>query len=636
MGTDLSDLSLETSLMNRLDRMGATSRSYPEPWFDIVSTYTPTNIQDAFRWGELFFTAVPEVGRICKDEASYPITHIIYRAQSEAVKKEYEFLFDRTMKIRSAMQEIGIDYFLFGNAFLTVWFPSRKFLKCEKCKKSCEVEAGIYKIVNGKFRLNKCQHCKSENVYAKLHERKTRERNRIRFVRIRPQDIDIAMSSLSGHKRFYYRPDAETQGGVKKGDAFTLQNTPIEVVEAIMAGKKVELSEDLLYHFKAEGPSLKISKNGWGYPIILNAIKSIWHIALLRKANEAIALDFIVPMRGLSPSNNGSDAPGRAMDLSRFSAFVEEQLKLWRRDPNHIMLSPFPVQEFFLGGQGKSLLVNNEIELERKRIASVWGYPLEMLDGSMQFSGAQMAARLMGNRMLNYMEDMRLALDFFVPKILRYFRMPVHEHAVECAPVKTVDDIQQQGILLQLYDKNIISADTLCELIGIKVGKDEYKEIIKRVRLQSKIDSEAAYYTQVAQLMAQEKVMSLQKVQAVTFDKLFENPMEARAMMEGMQLQQGEGQVGPDGQPVQQDDGQGAMSPPGQPNGGLVDVESKAKEYAAHIKALPKSQQSIALYQIQSKYPSLASKISGYLTAEDNAPDMRPMPEQRPPRRGQK
>ena len=76
-----------------------------------------------------------------------------------------------------------------------------------------------------------------------------------------------------------------------------------------------------------------------GVPVI----KIAYYLQVLRKGQEAIALDHVVPLRILFPQSNADTSPYVSVDLSTWRKKVEYEIRMWRQDPNRVSIMPVPV-----------------------------------------------------------------------------------------------------------------------------------------------------------------------------------------------------------------------------------------------------------------------------------------------------
>ena len=107
---------------------------YPSPFFDIGHTYLPTSINSMFRWCRYYFLTNPIINAVTYKMAEYPITPLVFDEEDLKVRAKWEDIAENLLKVRTFQIEIGLDYFCYGNAFVTLHFPFKKYLICPECK----------------------------------------------------------------------------------------------------------------------------------------------------------------------------------------------------------------------------------------------------------------------------------------------------------------------------------------------------------------------------------------------------------------------------------------------------------------------------------------------------------------------
>ena len=72
--------------------------------------------------------------------------------------------------------------------------------------------------------------------------------------------------------------------------------------------KGVIFSKDNFFHMRR--PTLATQDRGWGTPLLLPVLKDTFYLQIMKKAQEAILLEHIVPLRVLFPqAGSGSSDP---------------------------------------------------------------------------------------------------------------------------------------------------------------------------------------------------------------------------------------------------------------------------------------------------------------------------------------
>src|SRR4051812_1802906 len=101
---------------------------YPSPFFDIGHTYLPTSVQQMFRWCRYYFLTNPLINAVTYKMAEYPITPITVDEENQQLRGQWENIVEHILRLRPFMIEVGLDYFCYGNAFVSIHYPFEKYL----------------------------------------------------------------------------------------------------------------------------------------------------------------------------------------------------------------------------------------------------------------------------------------------------------------------------------------------------------------------------------------------------------------------------------------------------------------------------------------------------------------------------
>ncbi|MBC8436848.1 hypothetical protein H8D85_00840 [bacterium] len=220
--------------------------------------------------------------------------------------------------------EIGLDYYTYGNAFISASTTPRRFLKCPSCKEESLIDHVIYKLKNFEF-MGSCPSCKAGGQIFTIVDEIAKSMNGIKFVRWSPENIDIDYDPISNEAIYYYNIPASVKTKILKGNKHTLSKIPKVFLESLKKKKKIKLDENNFYHFKR--PTLAEENMGWGKPIILPALKTIYYLQTLKRGNEAIANEHIIPKKSIYPANTTTLDPYTQMNLGKWKGEIEKQIK---------------------------------------------------------------------------------------------------------------------------------------------------------------------------------------------------------------------------------------------------------------------------------------------------------------------
>lgn len=356
-------------------------RKYPNPFFDLANDFIPKNIKTLFKYCRTFFYTNGFLHNVITKLTEYPITELLFMGDLDSeTKRKYLELLHRYIKIKSFLIEIGLDYFTYGNSFISFNLKFKRFLVCPLCKTEHQIEHVKYKLKRYEF-VGECPNpdCGAQGQIMKINDVYIKSVKNFNLIKWAPENIDIEYNPLSGTSNYYYSMPAKIKNLINAGHKKTLQEVPEIFLQALKQKKKIELDPDNLYHFKR--PTLAEDDMGWGKPLILPALKEIYYLQTLRRGNEAIAQEHIVPKKSIFPANTTTLDPYTQMNLGKWKNQIEEQIKKWRDDPNHIGVFPIPIGYQELGGNARTLLLTPEMKFLEETIINSLGVPVEFIKG---------------------------------------------------------------------------------------------------------------------------------------------------------------------------------------------------------------------------------------------------------------
>jgi len=150
---------------------------------------------------------------------------------------------------------------------------------------------------------------------------------------------------------------------------------------------------------------------------------------------------------------------------------MEEQIKKWRSDPNHIGVFPIPIGYQELGGNARALMLTPEMKFLEEEIINSLGVPLEFVKGGSTFTSGSVSLRIVENAFLTYRELLGDFLNYFVvEKLSQYLNYP--PVALEFKKFKMADDIQAKQVVMNLNQSGKISDEKMLEEFGFNHEKE--------------------------------------------------------------------------------------------------------------------------------------------------------------------
>lgn len=424
--------------------------SHGSPLFDFLTAFAPRKLKDLFRLCEYLYFNSSQIYAALQKFCTYPITSIVYETSNQALKEYYEDLHDKTLKTKRILIRAAIDKFVYGNAFFSMYAPFVRFLRCPRCL----VLTNVHQI-NYKFRIKKLSFnypCSGCNVRVDagpkdVVDRKITRKDRTSVIRWDPKLMDIDYNPITGHSEYYYTIPKEIKERVAKGNKHLVDTMPMEFLEAIRDDKIFKFAEDQIFHMRMDAPAGIEAQ--WGFPPLASTIKLFFYAAVLRKANEAIALEYVVPLRIISPRQTSANAdPMTTISLAKWSEEMKSSVKKWRRDPLHIMWSPVPAEVTHLGGQARALMTLGEVQSAEDNIIAAMGLPKEFIYGGLSALGSGIQLRVLENQLIHQTSDLNDLLQWITDRSAKQLgRTTVN---ASLAPFRFIDDVQQKQLLLQL------------------------------------------------------------------------------------------------------------------------------------------------------------------------------------------
>lgn len=471
-----------------IESLYRSNTAHPNPMFDFLTGFVPRRLRDLFTWIEYLYYNSAQIFAGLKKLSEYPITDITYTTTNKGLEEKVKHLLEKTLKIKDILIICGLDRWLYGNAFVSIYQPFARFLKCPQCGRLTNIQH-----VNYRFKFKKlsfeytCKKCK-KIVAGKIIDRRLTDPNRINIIRWDPKQMDIDHNPISGESTYYYSIPPDLKNRIRQGNKLLLNTTPLEFLKAVRDNKMFKFAPGYIYHMK-NAPPAGIDQQ-WGFPPLTAAIKLFFYAAVLRKANEAIALDHLVPFRILSPKQASANAdPIQTISIARMFEEVKTGLKKHRRDPLTIMHSPIPVETSQIGGDGRALLTLGEVKDAEDSIIASMGIPREFIYGGLSMTGSAITLRMLENQLLTYTSELNELTQWITNRSCKIIGW--NSLDVELTEFKLIDDVQQKQLIMQLNQSSqLISNTTIAELNNFDLTKERQRrmqEALDEVRFQQEL-----------------------------------------------------------------------------------------------------------------------------------------------------
>ena len=592
-----------------LPRNFSGQERYPNPYFTVGQTYEPISVKHAFRICAELYNKNELVRPAVNKMARYPVTTLSFSAPDKKTEEQYEKIYKEDLDIESFLIDCNINYYGYGNAYVSVHFPISKILTCKGCGKGVSADQANYDWRNFDFVLH-CANCRFVGV-ASVKDFHIRSYKGIRLINWDPQSIEIYYNDLTGAAVYSLTVPGTTASHIRSGNPIYLNSTPQMYIDAVRKGLKIVLNHSNFFHLRA--PNIAGKDIGYGSPLAMPVLQSLYLLQVLRRGQETIAHELMVPLRAIYPeSTQGGVDILKTIDVTSWQTAVRSEFARHRQDPAYIPILPVPIGVQTIGGQGKSLLLVQEIRQLSEQIIAGMEVPMELVFGGSSYSASSVSLRMLENQVLGNQNRLRKLVNFITGVISSY--LGLQKVTASFASIRGADDIQLKNLMLQLQSANQISRRTLLGKIGIDPDEETRqieKETDERLQLETKQSLENAKNQGKAMVISA-------KYQA-----------EAQIEANKVTMRQQPGQSVQPGQPEHPPAGDG------QDEGQLQPLDDKQiAQVVKKLGALKDAQRQRAMKDIQANVlPQDFQKINKGLSGRKGQEAMKPLPEQKPPRR---
>lgn len=569
---------------------------FPQPWYDYSSAYLPSTHWDALRLCEYIVSTQPAYQSAIERIVSYFITEVEISGSDRSGNRKYKELLENVLGIYNILRAFGVDYLTYGNCFVSIIPPIVKFGLCntQGCGSQFPLlkilEDSSYEAIWNKGKLTaKCPKCKRTGEW-KIIERRSFSPEELKIKRWSPHEIEIEYSPYTERTRYIWRIPGYFRDLVLRGSPFVISTSPELILKACLNNENIRFYDSAIFH--AKEPSLSgLYVRGWGVSRILSHFRQAWLLGIYYRHNEAVAMDYIMPLRIIFPETKGTPLADPALmgDLGIMRNQLEQAIHSRRIDPTRWVFAPFPIRYQFIGAEASNLVPVQLIEYTKADLLDTIGIPIELYKANLSITGGPIALRLFESAWSHLTFAFNRFLQWVVDKISTLFGWD--SVTAKLSKPSLHDDINRQMARLQLMASGLISKTTGLKALGLDL----------QTELQQSLEDE-----KLIARKTQKTQEELQKIQSM--EELFKSPPQAAANP-AVDLQTllggGGGEVPPEAA-----QGQGPSSPDAislmlanldLKKSTPSDIERTAETIASSIYAMPLEQRISALRSLQKK-----------------------------------
>ena len=541
-----------------LDKMGY---QFPDPFLDMASMSMPRSHRTIIDLCEAIWLKNGTYRMASSRIIRYFLTKIEFEGIDDEPRKKLETFMNSRLRALDQMMQMGDDLMCYGNSLSSVVIPFRRFLVTKESPFEQPIEQAKWEFKDFKWRV---YHPKLKKWCEAYHiDRRSTEEEKIKIKRWSPREIKLQCHPWTQRYVYYWDIPPYIKNEIRRGNPFYVQDMPWEVIQTIQKNEVFKFNPGVVYHMK-EDVVAGFMAHGWGISRMLSSFAQAWYCQILKRYNEALALDYVVPFRVITPAAGRSSReadPLLHMNTSNFVSRVNQMIRQHRTDPATWHTTPFPLEYQALGGEAQQMSTPDLIDKATDELLNSIGIPAELYRGSLQIQAMPVALRLFQQTWPHIVSNFNGWLDWSSQIICTAMSWDKPE-ICRLQPVTLADDIELRQIWLQLASANMISRRTAFAPWGI----DAYEEQRKIFDEQRKFQEEQQKF--------QEDMQNRQSL-----SDLFQQGM------------MGGGQPGQPGMPPGQGGGMGGGVSPGQASQSMspMDMVSQAQDIAQQLVTQPQN-----------------------------------------------
>lgn len=481
--------------------------AWANPFADMATHYIPHQHKNALKLCEYVFTKQSTYRMAAERVISYFLTEVEVGSPSAAPvsddeKEKYQVYLHETLGILGKLQDVLREFWCYGNSFVSVVVPFTRILVCPT--KGCTAqfplrvvgdpknqETFAFKFINYEFEAT-CPKCRQRSKWD-IFDLPDTDETRLKLKRWSPHEIEIQHDIATDDCRYLWRIPEQYKRELASGNLFVLERASKEVIRAVKNNMAFMFNQDAIYHMKE--PCLAgIRNRGWGISRTLTNFSDVYYVEVLRRQNEAIALDYVTPLRIITPDarpgtgETGAD-PLRGVNAGGFMSNVRSMWRRKRIDPAQIQTLPYPVKYQVLGGEATQLAPRDLLDQGLDTLLNGTGVPVELYKGSLTLQAAPVALRQFEATWQHLVHNMNDMLNWLVKQISQILSW--ESVNAKMRRVTYVDDINQQMAMLQLMMGNSLSGTTAFRSMGLN-WKDEMRRMAEEEKFRQEQQAEIA------------------------------------------------------------------------------------------------------------------------------------------------
>lgn len=471
----------------RNDGLGPARGSRQNPWRTYSSWIYPRTMNEVLIFALWFFERNAKYRTLISKCTDYFLSGIKVEnigEQEDADTDDIKDLKDTLENVYEVLQlthKMGVELAALGNVFVSCERIFSRMLLCPACR---QWEMALDQLRKnrdytwtGKSFEGECPLC-HEHVEFQVKDvpAQTPDGKKLRFVFRDARAMSIQLNQLTGTYQYYYKMPDYIKDAIKRGDEIYLRDTPKVFLEAAQTDDYISFPQDMFFaaHTDTLTPMNKLYR-GWSLPLFMPAFDLFIQLAQLNKFNEVICMDFISPLRIISPDASnlkaGVDDPNRMpMSGATFRNFMQSSLKRVKENNSTWVISPVPVNAALIGGEAKQLSPVELMEWYVDQIMQDLGIPSEFKNSSFQVVAPSMGLRMFERQWVMFAKSLHKFTNWVGQKVCDVEK--VENMRVDLDITSFVEDDMNKQVRLQLMQAGVISKTEVLQSLGVDFQKD--------------------------------------------------------------------------------------------------------------------------------------------------------------------
>lgn len=494
------------------DMGGAPEEFYfktSSPWYSKGSLQKGLTIQQMFDFARFLWKHDPTFQQGIKRVIGYFLTDIEFfdptrkaDLKTEDIAAYRQVLEDR-FNLKFTLSQILQTYCIYGNVILSIIPPIERRLICPKCRVIHPITVVTNEDNAEKFKFKyhpkgalfeaTCPTCGTRGNWH-VYDTTADYRRNVGLNIYNPYNFTIECDQFSDRRLYTWNVPADLKQAVKDGNPLRLQRTPMSILKAIGEDKPYLFNDNVLLHLR-DPEIVGFDAGGWGIPQAMYCYGTSRHTFGLRKMNEVLTSDYMIPFRYFSPEHPPKDGAGfiegGVSDMLDVNAQISRMIAAQRRDPAAIHKIGVPVKYNVAGGEAKELVPGELLLHGEDMQLNAMGIPAQFHRGDLSIQIAPMAARLFEAHWQHIPAAGNAALNWIIKQVTPYLGWK--EVGAKLTPPKIADNLDQIMLLLQLMQMGKLSETSLLTKAGYDPAEETRRqgdEAVERAKMEAKTQAE--------------------------------------------------------------------------------------------------------------------------------------------------